>query len=147
MKNKNSHDPKPLTLSTVVGDSCLLLAKSKLHRSNFFLGDIDWMLIPAIVHGQFKLFKTGHNPIAIALWAYVSDEIQKIIEHGIPKLEPDFWKSGQHLWLIDIISFDGETEIYIEDLKKTVFKDKVFKYHRNTVDGSREVVTISPKKS
>ncbi len=134
-----------LSLSSVVGDTCILLSQSGLHRYSFFLGDIEWMILPPVMNGQFKLFHSDNKPVALALWAYVSDDVEKRLENGLGRMSVKDWNSGDNLWLIDIIAPYGKAEQLIEDLIKTVFADKTFKYHRTTKDGSREVIMVSPE--
>ncbi len=132
----------PMTMSSVVGDACWLLSQSPAHRYNFFIGDIAWMIMPAILNGQYKLYQSENRPVGIAFWAYVSEEVQSRLESGLGKLSGKDWKSGEHLWLIDLVVPYGQSDQIIADLQKTAFKGKTFKFHRTTKDGKREIVTI-----
>lgn len=132
----------PMTMSSVVGDACWLLSQSPAHRYNFFIGDIAWMIMPAILNGQYKLYQSENRPVGIAFWAYVSEEVQTRLESGLGKLSGKDWKSGEHLWLIDLVVPYGQSDQIIADLQKTAFKGKTFKFHRTTKDGKREIVTI-----
>ncbi len=135
---------KLMNVASVVGEACWLLSQSVLHRYNFYIADIEWMVMPPVINGQFKLFHSGKKPAALALWAYVSDEVQGKLEKGLGRLTPKDWNSGDHLWLIDLIAPYGHSDELISDLKKTSFAGKTFKYHRTSPEGKREIVTVPP---
>ncbi len=138
-------EKRNLNMSSVLGDVCWLLSQSPAHRYNFFMADIEWMVFPPIMHGQYKLFQSDNRPAGFAMWANVSDEVQKKLEAGIGKLSGQDWKSGDNLWLIDIISPYGHADQMLADLKQSVFKGKSFKYHRTSPDGAREVIAVQPE--
>ncbi len=137
-----SSSEQQLKISSVLGETCWLLSQSVLHRNNFNIADIEWLVLPAIVSGQFKLYRSEEKPAAIALWAFVSDEVEKKLQSGVGKLTAKEWQSGDNIWLIDVIAPYGKVEEVVADLKKTSLANKVFKYHRNHSDGTREVVTV-----
>jgi cytolysin-activating lysine-acyltransferase len=136
---------RPLTLNAILGDVCWLLSQSGVHRYNFFLADLEWLVLPAIMNGQYKLFQAENRPVGFAVWAYVSDDVQKRLAKGAGKLAGQDWRSGKNLWLIDVVAPFGQVEQMLADLKRTAFKGKLFKYHRNNPDGGREVVTVQPE--
>lgn len=133
-----------LTINAVLGETCWLLSQSPVHRYNFFLADLEWMVLPAIFHGQFKLYRTDKNPAAMAIWALVSDEVEEKLMNGATKLTPKDWKSGEKIWLIDVISPYGKMEEILSDLKQTSLQGKSFKYHKTQPDGTREIITVTP---
>lgn len=129
-----------MSVASVVGEVCWLMSQSLSHRFNFFLADIEWLILPAISEGQYKLFRNEKAPAGVALWACVSDEVEKKLNAGLGKLTPKDWVSGKHLWLIDLIAPYGQANQMLEDLKNTVFKGKTFKYHQTQSDGTRKVI-------
>ncbi len=143
-ESKSNQEGKPATLNAILGDACWLLSQSGAHRYNFFLADLEWLVIPAIVNGQYKLFHSENRPVGFAIWAQVSDEVQKRLAKGAGKLASQDWRSGKNLWLIDVIAPYGQADQMLTDLKQTALKGKMFKYHRNSPDGGREVVTVQP---
>ncbi len=133
-------------LSEVLGEAVLVLLNSNAHRMSFFIGDVEWLLLPAISKEQFRLYKDKENrPVGLILWAYVNDEVDKRLEMGIGKLGIQDWNSGDKLWIIDLIAPHGGGNKMLEELKSTIFKDKVFKYQSMDKNGNRKIITSNEK--
>lgn len=133
----------PKTVSHVLGEITWLFSQSPLHK-NLFISDLEWMVMPAILLEQFRIFYgPNQQPAGLILWGSVSDETeQRLINHQI-KLAPHEWKGGDNLWLIEMVSpFGGQDEM-LADMAATVFKGKSFKYHRTGPNGP-EVVLHNP---
>ncbi len=144
MKNKTFE--MKAKLSEVLGEAVLVLLNSNAHRMSFFIGDVEWLLLPAISKEQFRLYKDKENrPVGLILWAYVNDEVDKRLEMGIGKLGLEDWNSGDKLWIIDLIAPNGGGNKMLEELKSTIFKDKVFKYQSMDKDGNRKIITSNEK--
>lgn len=133
-----------LKISTVLGEATWLMTQSIVHRFNFFVADMEWLILAPIIHGQFKLYRSEGKPAALAVWALTSDEVSKRLEIGLGKMPLKDWTSGDQIWLIDVIAPFGKIDEIVADLKQTSFKGKSFKYHRTHPDGNREVVTVRP---
>jgi cytolysin-activating lysine-acyltransferase len=127
------------------------------------------MLMPPLLLGQYKLYHKNNNPIALALWAYLTQEDeQRLLK--VNKLRPEAWCAGdaqrllspvhlpQHsdtatdkdaqLWLIELIAPSATvgnklSENVLGDLIKTAFKGQGFKLHiTNPQTGMREIQEI-----
>ena len=77
---------------------------------NLRIADLEWLVFPALLSGQFKLAhaqahpgknKDDHGgsfiPVALAMWARVSPQVDKALSENIDKpaqLRPDQWSSG-----------------------------------------------------
>ena len=55
------------------------------------------------------------------------------------KLAPADWKSGDRLWLIDLVVPFGGTEEVLKELREQVFKDKKAKTLRPSPEGTMVV--------
>jgi len=132
------------TVSHVLGEITWLLSQSPVHK-NLFIGDLEWMVMPAVLLEQFRIFNRPQGPAAVALWALVSEETDKRLEAGASKLRPDEWKSGDIPWLIELITPFGAQEEILSDLSSVIFKDKSFKFHTTTPEG-RVVKTYRAEK-
>jgi cytolysin-activating lysine-acyltransferase len=75
-------------------------------RKNQILVELDptqeWLTAPAMALRQFRLFHDTKKPVAVALWAFVSDEVDKELSAGRQRLRLTEWKSGNNIWLMDI---------------------------------------------
>ena len=84
---------------------------------NLRIADLEWLVLPPIMAGQFKFAYAMRQPddkakqsgvsvpVAVALWARVSPQIDKGLSENLDKLvqlRPDQWASGNHLWLMAV---------------------------------------------
>lgn len=110
----------------ILGPALWLFARDE--RKKFtFIADQDWLVMPPIILDQCKLYMKDEIPWAFCTWAFVSDQVDERLSSSIPKIAPHEWKSGEHLWLIDIVAPFGGADEIIADLQKTSFAGKAFK--------------------
>ena len=104
-------EPPPKTVSQVLGEIAWLMTQSPRHKS-ITLGDLEWLVMPAILLRQFRLFYKGVQPVGVALWALADATVAKRIDAGDNRLTAVEWKSGSHLRIVDIVApFGGEAEM------------------------------------
>ncbi|MCC6889183.1 MAG: toxin-activating lysine-acyltransferase [Hyphomicrobiales bacterium] len=61
---------------------------------------------------QLRLFYENSKPIGVAFWATVSAEVEERLAAGTSRLRPQDWKSGERLWVVEVIApFRGVEEI------------------------------------
>jgi cytolysin-activating lysine-acyltransferase len=51
----------------MLGEMTWLLSQSPLHNV-LQLKDLEWLVMPALIHEQFYLFRDGDKPVGLALW-------------------------------------------------------------------------------
>lgn len=130
-----------MTVSDLFGQAVWLMTQSQGHR-NLFISDLEWLVMPAVLLRQFRIFPGKNQPIGIALWAQVSEAVEQRIITGNIRMSPEDWKSGDRLWLLDLIAPFGLVDEMLGDLQNTTFKDKAFKMHK-VVDGQRVPVEVT----
>lgn len=113
----------------VIGEIVGLLSQSLAHRH---LADLEWLIGPPVALRQFRIFHDDTKPLAVALWASVSDEVEKELVAGRPRLRPNEWKSGENLWLIDLVAptipnGSEAAEGLVQDIASKVFQGRRFK--------------------
>lgn len=141
MEKQNQTFETQTKMTEVLGEALLVLLNSNAHRLNFFIGDLEWLLLSPILKQQFRLYRDkDQKPVGLILWAFVNDEVNKRLELGIGKLGFNDWKSGDTLWIIDLIAPQGGGNKMIEELKDTVFKGKKFKYQSVDDKGNRTII-------
>ena len=136
------------TVSHMFGEVTWLLTQSAQHK-HFALSDLEWMVMPAILLEQFRVFRDPQGtPAGVAFWAYLTEDAEKRLEAQPGRLRPDEWKGGDRLWLINLVSPFATPEnkmvdMMIGDLLTNVFpKDKI-KFHKvDQAAGTREVVEL-----
>lgn len=121
------------------------------------LADLECLVIPPILAGQCRLAhappvgkssaKTGlFLPVAVALWASVSDEMDTRLSanHGGPVLlKPNEWTTGNHLWLQAIAGDIRAIPTFLRQLEAQDFRGKTVKVRTLARDGAMEVVTLA----
>src|SRR5882672_4352605 len=104
-------EPTPKTVSQVLGEITWLMTQSPRHKA-IPLGDLEWLVMPAILLKQFRIFYKGEQPVGVAVWALVDDLVAKRIDAGDTRLSAVEWKSGSHMRMVDVVApFGGEAEM------------------------------------
>lgn len=133
---------KPVpTVSDIFGQVTWLMTQSKGHR-NFFVSDLEWLAMPPLLHRQFRIFPGKDQPLGVALWAKVSDEVAARLSAGQNRLAPNDWNSGENFWLVELIAPFGHQDKMLADLQQTVFAGKEVNMHMTGPDGKRSVTTL-----
>jgi hemolysin-activating ACP:hemolysin acyltransferase len=119
-----------------IGEIVTILSRSPAHK-HYSLADIEWMVLPAVITGQFHVVDAAHEqqgfraPVAFVAWAFVSEEVDGRLaaQVGAPRvlLRPDEWKTGEVAWLIFAVgSADGVNEA-LRWLKEGPFRERPIK--------------------
>jgi len=161
----------PQSVAEALGQITWLLSQSPLHR-DLRIRDLETRAMPAILHEQFRIFRLGPTPsftgldpaafaplgltregleqlpLGVALWGELSATAEAKVERG-EKLALSDWKSGDRLWLLELISpfatSDNKlSEIMLMDLVHGPFRSRPFSLHRNDpVTGFRDKLTVA----
>src|SRR5258708_3332653 len=91
----HERDAPSKTVSQVLGEMTWLMTQSPRHKA-IPLGDLEWLLMPAILLRQFRIFYKGEQPVGVALWALADDLVAKRIDAGDNRLSAVEWKSGSN---------------------------------------------------
>lgn len=140
--------PAP-TVSHMLGELVWLMSQSPTHK-HFTIGDLEWMVMPAILQEQFRVFRGPKHPLGFAIWARLSEDSERRLNETAmsaqgARLRPDEWKSGDRLWLIDLVApfattENKLTETILADLMENVFVGERVKFHvTDKATGARRV--------
>jgi cytolysin-activating lysine-acyltransferase len=103
--------PPSKTVAQVLGEITWLMTQSPRHKA-VPLGDLEWLLMPALVLRQFRIFYKGEQPVGVALWALADELVARRIDAGDKRLAAVEWKSGTNMRVVDIVApFGGEAEM------------------------------------
>ncbi len=103
--------PPSKTVAQVLGEIAWLMTQSPRHKA-VPLGDLEWLVMPALLLRQFRIFYKGEQPVGAALWALADDLVAKRIDAGDKRLAAVEWKSGSNMRVVDIVApFGGEAEM------------------------------------
>ena len=139
------------TVSHLLGEMTWLLTQSPLHNV-FAIGDLEWLVMPALIHQQFYLFRDGDRPIGLATWAKCSAHAAAKLERGMVepenRLTLEEWNGGQQIWLVDLIApfataDNNHREIMLADLISKPLKGRQFRFHHtDAATGARTVRVV-----
>ena len=118
-----------LTFTRVVS---VLLRSS--HYKHYTLSDLEWLVMPPILTRQCAVLHAEAGglpvPVAVALWASVSPEVDGRLSQNVARpirLRPDEWRSGEILWLIDVVGSAEASRQLLSRLQQEVFKGRQVK--------------------
>ena len=135
------------TVSHLLGEMTWLLAQSPIHRE-LSIGDLDWLVMPALLTEQFYIFRDGSRPVGLAIWASTDAVGEAKLARGMMeaanRLTLEEWTGGDRRWLVDLIApfataENRHREVMIADLVSGPLRGKAFKFHVTDPTGSRTV--------
>lgn len=132
------------TVGAALGEITWLLTQSRAHRYMLFVADLEWLVMPALQHGQYRVFYAQGKPAGLAVWGWVSDHAADRLGQG-GRLAVTEWRSGPNLWLVDLIAPFGGQESMLADLRDSALSGYAFRYLRTHADGRREIVDVEPQ--
>ncbi|MEL6279188.1 MAG: toxin-activating lysine-acyltransferase [Pseudomonadota bacterium] len=133
---------EPTLLFARLGEIILVLSQDPAYRS-MPLGAAQSLITSGLRSGKHSVLRANVAkdddrtvPVAAAVWASVSSEVDAALERARSKeerfvLEAAHWNSGEHLWLIVLAGRDAARSALIEKLKEGPFKDRDWKQLRS----------------
>jgi cytolysin-activating lysine-acyltransferase len=140
----------PPTVSHILGEMTWLLTQSPIHKA-LAIGDLEWLVMPALIHRQFYIFRDAERPVGLALWAKCTPEAEAKLERGMiepeNRLTLEEWTSGEQIWLVDLIApFADQTnrqrEIMIADLISGPLSGREFRFHVTDPETGKRTVQV-----
>lgn len=161
----------PRTVAEALGQIVWLLSQSPIHRE-LKIKDLEWSFMPAVLYEQFRVFRFGplpgsenldpsafaklgltkegleQMPLGVAIWAKLSEEAEAKLENA-QRLAPEDWRSGDRVWLVELISPFANTENKLSeamllDMMQGPFKTTAFNLHRtDPKTGRRDKVHVA----
>lgn len=118
------------------------------HYKKLTLADLEWLVIPPLMTGQFRIGEAKPDdkgpslPVAVVFWASVSPEVDKRLMEttgAAPQLKPEEWKSGDILWLLHAAGETRFVRFVVDQLTKTTLKGRQIKVLARDNDGNAKV--------
>lgn len=163
----------PTTIAEALGQVTWLFSQSPTHK-RLSIGDLEWSVMPALLHEQFRVFRFGplpglddvqsgayppgldragleRMPLGVAFWGSLSEDAEAKVERG-ERLSLEDWKSGERLWLLELISpfatpENRFAEIMLADLINGPFAGREFSLHRtDPTTGAKDRIRIGGAK-
>lgn len=102
------------TVSSVLGEIVWLMSQSPEYKQ-YLISDLEWLVMPPILLRQFRLSYHEGRPVAVVLYARVSEEVEARLNAGAPTLRPQDWKSGSTLKVVRVIAPFGGEESFVSE--------------------------------
>ena len=116
------------------------------------LADLEWMVLPALQSNQFAVAQAQSKtngivaPIAFALWASVSDDVDQRLAANLTapiRLAPPEWTSGSTIWLVEAFGDRQAISTILANLREKQWKGRVVKLRARDGEGKPVVQAIS----
>ncbi|MBK7846565.1 MAG: toxin-activating lysine-acyltransferase [Zoogloea sp.] len=107
---------------------------------NILLSELEWRVLPALALDQVRLHMREEAPIAFITWAKLSAAAAGRYREPPHQLSPSDWKSGEDVWIIDVIAPFGGAAEAIQDLKEKVFPGQVLRQLYPSPEGLAKVL-------
>jgi hemolysin-activating ACP:hemolysin acyltransferase len=116
------------------------------------LKQLQEVVVPPLMLGQFLVAEAQSKaqgfvtPVAAALWARVSKEVDQRLSQNLEapvQLAPKDWNSGDIGWLIVLVGNVQALAPLLKQLQETTFKGHPVKMRSRGKDGKRVVTTLS----
>lgn len=140
-----------VSISQLLGEMSWLMTQSPLHRV-LPIEALEWLVMPALIHHQFYIFRDGDKPVGLALWAKCRPEAEAKLDKGMiepaNRLTLEEWNNGETIWLVDLIApfaddVNKHREIMFADLISGPLAGQTFKFHQTDgATGKRSVQTV-----
>jgi len=134
--------PSPEKLR-VYGDLMFLAFRSQRH-ARMSTATLRAYFEPPVELGQFRVFRFDDVPRGMYTWAMLSPDAERKLLDGTP-LMPQEWRSGNRLWIMDIIApYRGLTKsIGRWVMQKGNFTDTEFLFRRvKDANTTRRIVHV-----
>ena len=121
---KINYQPEELDDSKVqamIGGVMLLSQHSPLHR-HYVVAEWQQRIMPAFELNQFCYYEDDQGrPIAFCNWAFLSEQNRDELLSGTRELLPSDWRSGEHIYIPEMIAPFGHGRQIVNDLRRRVF--------------------------
>lgn len=157
-----SASPKQAGFAESFAQIVAVLMRDKYLRT-LSIGELEWLVLPPVMIGQFGLAhasmkppdgrskengKAGGTalvPVAVALWARVSANLDKSLSENLEtpiKLQAADWASGNNLWLLALAGDQRALPKFLAQLAETEFKGRQVKMRQRGPDGKIVIKTM-----
>ncbi|MEQ1673100.1 MAG: toxin-activating lysine-acyltransferase [Hyphomicrobium sp.] len=138
-------------LAAAFGDVVSLFMRTPDYRA-MPLGDLEWLVVPAIATGQYTMAEAQSNtngliqPMGVVLWAHVSAEVDQRLSSNPDqpvRLTPREWTSGDQIWMVEAVGESRAVQALLQRMAGTVWKDKTVKIRTRGKDGKMAIGELS----
>lgn len=130
----------------LLGPVAWLLMQQPATR-HLLLSDLEWRVMPPLLLEQSRIYTRDDLPLAFVSWARLSEEVAQRYRRVPHRLSPADWRSGDRLWLVDVVApFGGVAEL-MEDLRLKVFPGQAIFQLGQVQDGMADAMDWSSRQA
>ena len=149
-QNNRAVTSRSIALAQIV----MMMLRSPNYR-HYSLSDLEWLVLPPLMLGQIAMAGNRPDPngadlpLAVMFWAKVSPEVDMRICSNLSapiRLRPDEWRSGEILWLADMLGDMSAGHALIKNVLTTTLAGRTLRVRSLDGDGKpalRELGTSS----
>lgn len=122
----------------LLGPISWLYSQSRGHQ-HYFMSDINWLIMPPLMHDQYKLYIKDNAPLAYVSWAKVSQEVvERIQKSNQLRLAPSDWNSGDIIMIVDAVVPFGGMKGVVKSVRDSEFADSDVYMYMPAIPGQDE---------
>jgi cytolysin-activating lysine-acyltransferase len=136
--------------SAALGEAVSILMRAPKYKA-MPLESLRLQVVPAITHEQYLIARVNARegqqqvPAGLLMWASVSAEVDQRLRAQPQQpiwLRFEEWKSGPHLWLVDLIAPTALAGAMLKDLDEKIGRDQPIAARIAAPDGSTKIMTV-----
>jgi len=104
------------------------------------LSELEWRVMPPLVLDQAKLYMNDQAPVAFVSWALLSEPVASRYAGAPHQLKPVDWRSGEQVWVIDLVAPFGGVKDIVEELRNKIFAGREIRQLAPLPAGEAQVV-------
>lgn len=127
------------------GEAVSVLMRSPMYKHRH-IADLEWLILPPLVHNQIVIASATRKdrrftiPVGLVLWARLSEEADRTLRRNIGRqpvaLNPRDWKSGEKLWIIEVLGDPPVVPRMLRQTQENAFKGAAFTLRSVGADGT-----------
>lgn len=95
-----------------------LMSHSEIHK-DYTQHQINRGIWPSLHYEQYRIFRDDDNrPVCYISWAFLDDEASEAFRYKRRDLQPEEWRAGHHIWIVNMIAPFGGVLGFIRKMQK-----------------------------
>ena len=117
-------------ISSAIGQVVMVCMENRAYLS-WSISDTERLFLPPLKLLQYRTFLIEGERCGFCTWAWLSEDASRYIQCTNEDPRPYEWRSGPHLWIVDLVCRPGLSSAIARHLHSEVFApgspDRLFK--------------------